>query len=79
MFRALIVAWKRALSRVRLVPSFCKMCGRDVHDFDAPPDAWAAAVGDLGTVRCYDCFAEACSRVGIDPHWTLSRGDQWPT
>jgi len=27
-------------SKFFLVPSFCKVCGRDVHDFEAPDDIW---------------------------------------
>jgi len=70
------VAWKRLLSRAKLVPSFCKVCGRDVRDFVAPDDVWERVVGDRGTVRCYDCFADACARAGLERTWRLVKLDE---
>ena len=53
--------------------SFCKGCGRDVHDFQAPEDAWAAVepLVKHGSVLCYDCFCDLCKRVDYPTVWRL--------
>lgn len=67
------IKWKRFLATRRLIPSFCKMCGRDVHDFVAPEDVWAKVEPEIknGAVLCYDCFCEVCKNVGAPSVWTL--------
>lgn len=67
------VAFKRLLSRVRLIPSFCKDCGRTVHDFHAPDVIWRqiAPGNDGAGVLCYDCFCERCAKHGLPSVYTL--------
>jgi hypothetical protein len=76
-----VVAAKLAASRERSIPSFCKACGRDVHDFLAPDAEWAAVApmiphaGEGAPVLCYDCFCERLEAVGLfqEGVWVLSR------
>jgi len=42
------VAYKRLRSKRKLVPAFCKMCGRDVHDFVAPDEIWERVTAETG-------------------------------
>jgi hypothetical protein len=69
------VQWKLWLRKHRLVESFCKNCGRDVHDFHAPLSVWEKIhYIRHGNVLCFDCFCDACQQVGI-PYggaWRLS-------
>ncbi len=69
----LLLAWKLIKKRFFAIPSFCKCCGRDVHDFIAPNDTWKQIEPHIkyGHVLCYDCFCEICSRAGIYPIWQL--------
>jgi hypothetical protein len=62
MLNWLRVSYKLLRCRFRLVPSFCKVCGRDVHDFIAPGDVWQKVEPLIkrGNVVCYDCFCELC-------------------
>jgi hypothetical protein len=57
---------KLALRRFWLIPAFCKVCGRDVHDFNAPDAVWP----DGATVLCYDCFCEESDTTtwNLTPH-----------
>jgi len=54
------------------ISSYCRDCGRNVHDFDAPDWAWQQVWGDSGGVLCYDCFSERCHKLGIPPCWSLT-------
>jgi hypothetical protein len=64
------IAWKRLVSRWRMIPSYCRGCGCDVRDFVAPYWAWSAAArGD--EILCYNCFADRCGQLGLDPVWRL--------
>lgn len=65
------IAWKRWLSTWRLIPAYCRGCGRDVHDFHVAGEIWARVAGGEGGVLCYDCFAERCVAAGVDPVWRL--------
>lgn len=55
--------------------SFCKCCGRDVHDFSAPDDIWKEVDSRIkfGHVLCYDCFCEVCGELGFPTVWKLVR------
>jgi len=59
-------------------PSFCKICGRDVHDFIAPDDVWSKVEKriKLGTVVCYDCFCSLCIKEGLPAYWYLSKDNK---
>jgi hypothetical protein len=72
-FYWLRVELKRLRSRFQLVDSFCKHCGRDVHDFHAPDHVWEQVDPYIrrGHVLCYDCFAEVCGRLGLPTVWEL--------
>lgn len=74
---SLRVLYKRLRSRFALVPAFCKSCGRDVHDYVAPPETWDAVEPTIpgGAVLCYDCFCERCGALGLPEVWALVRHD----
>jgi len=65
--------WKLLLRRYRCIPAFCKICGRDVHDFIAPDWAWHMIRPFIkyGDVLCYDCFCDLCEKARICSVWHL--------
>ena len=54
--------------------SFCKHCGRTVHDFSAPDEIWNLIDPHIkrGNTLCYDCFCELCSSLGLPSVWSLT-------
>lgn len=62
----LTVIIKLILRKFKIIPSFCKICGRDVNDFIAPDDLWDEIKDDIryGNVLCYDCFCELVKSKG---------------
>jgi len=71
------VFFKTLLRRLFLLPAFCRDCGRDVHDFRAPDEAWRAAWGPGGGgILCYDCFCERLRYSGQPEVWRLVRPDR---
>jgi len=73
-FYWLRVNYKRIKKRFCLIDSFCKHCGRDVHDFVVDDEVWAKVEPLIkhGNVLCYDCFAEKCREAGLPGVWKLS-------
>jgi hypothetical protein len=71
--KSLLVHWKLALSKIMPVNSFCKHCGRYVHDFIAPDKIWKEIEPYIrhGNTLCYDCFVELCNERGIFYVWYL--------
>lgn len=67
VFRISRVCVKTLISKVRLVPSFCKDCGADVHDFIAPSQLWkVVSRTPKVNVLCYGCFCDRCRRLGLE-------------
>lgn len=62
------------------VPSFCKRCGRTVHDYAAPDDVWRRVRPHIkhGDVLCYDCFCDVCQRAGLPAVWRLVSLEEQP-
>lgn len=75
LFYWLRVRVKLLLRRHALLDSFCKHCGRQVHDFVVPDSVWLQVARRIrvGNVLCYDCFCEACVKVGLPGVWVLER------
>jgi len=71
LFYRLRVAYKRWLSRRRLISAYCRDCGRETRDFHIAAEAWVAAWGSDGGVLCYDHFADRCQRAGLPCVWRL--------
>ena len=55
------------------VESYCKHCGRIVHDYSAPDEIWEKVEPHIkhGHILCYDCFCEVCYRLGLPCVWQL--------
>lgn len=70
---SLRVLYKSLLRRVRCIPAYCRDCGRDVHDYQAPAEVWLQVWGNAGGVLCYDCFCERCADAGLPAVWRLER------
>jgi len=70
--RVLVKTFLRDHLAMGAISSYCRDCGRNVHDFDAPDWAWQQVWGDSGGVLCYDCFSERCHKLGIPPVWSLT-------
>jgi hypothetical protein len=53
--------------------SFCKSCGRDIHDFSVSDDVWGKIEPYIkhGNVLCYDCFCDYCGKRGLPTVWEL--------
>jgi len=64
---------KLFLRRFVLLNSFCKHCGRRVHDFLVSDDVWRRIEPSIrvGNVLCYDCFCETCVNAGLPSVWRL--------
>ena len=45
----LLFMYKRFLSRWRCLPSYCKICGRTIHDFSAPDATWEKVEPHINT------------------------------
>ncbi len=54
-------------------PSYCKNCGRNIHDFSTSDEIWEKIEPYIkyGHVLCYDCFCEICSNIGLPSVWKL--------
>ncbi len=65
--------FKLILRRLALLDSFCKHCGRKVHDFAVPDDVWSQVEPHIkhGKTLCYDCFCEQCTALGLPSVWCL--------
>lgn len=63
----ILVHLKLILCRFMCIDSFCKDCGRTVHDFIVPDDIWSIVAPTIrnGRVLCYDCFCEHCNALGL--------------
>ena len=74
-FYLIRVLFKKFLGRVLPygIESFCKCCGRKVHDFHAPDEIWEKVEPHIrfGHVLCYDCFCEICRKLGLPATWKL--------
>ena len=77
LFYGLRVHFKLMLRKLKCIPSFCKICGRDVHDFQVDDKIWDIIEKDIkyGTVLCYDCFCELCEKNGYPSVWKLDALD----
>ena len=64
---------KLLLRRFILLNSFCKNCGREVHDFSAPDSIWHMVEPTIehGKMLCYDCFCERCQALGLPSVYRL--------
>jgi len=67
------IYFKLLLRRFFLIPSFCRHCGRDVHDFTAPNEVWLKVEPHIkrGHTLCYACFCELCAEYGLPVVWEL--------
>lgn len=79
------MTWARVLLklfRVRVLQlptaSFCKQCGRDVHDFIASDDVWEQVDRHIrwGHTLCYDCFCEVCGQIGLPVVWRIVKPEE---
>ena len=56
--------------------SFCKNCGRYIHDFSAPDTIWKKVehyIPNNGNTLCYDCFCEICQKIGLPTVWRIEK------
>lgn len=72
----ILVFIKLFLRNFFLLNSFCKECGRKVHDFYVSDDIWELVKPHIkyGKVLCYDCFCDKCKEVGLPTCWFLYNG-----
>ena len=64
---------RKYLGGVFGINSFCRECGRDVHDFDVDDDIWNKVEPSIkyGNTLCYDCFCEKCKELNLSMCWSL--------
>ena len=57
------------------VASFCKRCGRDIHDFVVEDKVWEKVEKHIkyGYTLCYDCFCELCLKEDLPSVWKLEK------
>lgn len=76
IFYWLRVKYKKLKSNFICIDSFCKICGRDVHDFIVDDYIWEKIDKCIdGHVLCYDCFCEKCQELGMLGVWKLEEID----
>lgn len=75
IFWVVRIYWKFLLLRLRLgpLPLFCKRCGVETRDFQAPDEIWNQVEPHIphGYVLCYNCFSDLCLKLGLQPNWKL--------
>ncbi len=73
--RKLIVLIKLVLCKFLDLESFCKECGRKVHDFSVDDKIWNKIEPHIkyGNVLCYDCFCEKCKKLMLPQVWKLKK------
>lgn len=73
IFYYIRVPYKLLKRRYFLINSFCKECGRDVHDFSVDDEVWEKVDKTIkrGHVLCYDCFCEKCEILNLSTVWKL--------
>ncbi len=64
---------KLILRHFLLLDSFCRHCGRKVHDYSAPDDIWAEIEPHIkrGKTLCYDCFCVQCAALDLPSVWRI--------
>ena len=65
------IKYKIIKSKYYLIPSFCKNCGRDNHDFIVSDEIWDKV--KTNNVLCYDCFCEICKQLNLPSVWKLNK------
>lgn len=70
-FRVYLKLIRRKFSKN--VNSFCKVCGREVHDFSVPDIVWENIDPHIkrGHTLCYDCFCDLCYEIGLPTSWRV--------
>ena len=60
LFYKIRIIYKITKSKLFCINSFCKECGKDVHDFIVDDDVWEQIEPHIkyGHTLCYDCFCE---------------------
>ena len=75
MINFCVIHIKKLLLKVGLnIPSFCKMCGREVRDFSVTNDDWDKIRVHIkyGNILCYNCFSDLFSKhTGRKEVWNL--------
>ena len=73
LFYYLRVSYKLFKRRYFSINSFCKECGRDVHDFSVDNEVWEKVDKTIkrGHVLCYDCFCKKCDQLNLPTIWKL--------
>ena len=73
IFYSIRVFYKLLKRKYFVTNSFCKECGRDVHDFSVADKIWNKVDKTIkrGHVLCYDCFCEKCKTLGLPTVWVL--------
>jgi NMD protein affecting ribosome stability and mRNA decay len=73
LLNSLRVLYKLLKRKCFVTNSFCKECGRDVHDFSVSDEIWKSIDKTIkyGHVLCYDCFCEKCKVLNLPTVWEL--------
>lgn len=77
LFNSIRVLYKLLKRRYFVTNSFCKECGRDVHDFSVDDETWTKVDKTIkyGHVLCYGCFCQKCKGLGLPVVWELKEID----
>jgi hypothetical protein len=59
-----LVVKKFFKSKYECIDSYCKICGKDVIDFQVSDKLWKQIAGEHNTL-CYDCFTKRARELGI--------------
>lgn len=65
--------WKRFLSRITVVDSFCKRCGGPVRDFCVSDSVWRIVEEQGYTTLCYNCFCDIMGSANFGGTFVLRK------
>jgi len=56
---------KKLIKQYFAIPSYCKICGKNVTDFHASNEIWLKITGNKWTIWCFECFTKKAREMGI--------------
>lgn len=59
------IQFKNIIKKFFLIPSYCKDCGIDIHDFVVDNTLWNEIMDQNQQTVCYNCFCKRGNKKNI--------------